>query len=231
MVSIVLRGPLWFFGVDSAFEFFSFIAVALAFFFSFRAYKLTKDAKYKYFTAGFFALTIAFLSKAVTDLWLALAFVYKKGIAPPSEAIEKVGEVFLAGYLVFIFMSLIACVLLVASTSKVKEKRLLVLMAILVLLPFYLTSSYSKSFYLVSLIMYSFIAVHSIQNFSNKRTISSGFVASAFTLISLAQGMFLFDILKHKLYIVAHFSQLAGFVLLLSTLLKVLFYDRAKKQN
>lgn len=223
MVNVLLRGPLWFFGVDAAFELFSFVVLLLVFLFSFRAYKLTKDYKYKYFTAGFFALAAAFLSKAVTDLWLAFAFVVRKGVAPPSEALERVGEVFLAGYLVFIFLSLMAGVLLVCLTSKIREKKIMFLLALLVLAPFLLTSSYSKSFYSLSLLMYSFIAVHFVRNFFDKRSFSSGCVASAFSLIAVAQGMFLFDILQHRLYVVAHLSQLAGFVLLLCSLLKVLF--------
>ncbi len=228
MVNVLIRGPLWFFGVDAGFELFSFVVLSLVFWLSFRAYSLTKDAKYKYFIAGFGALAVAFLSKAVTDLWLSLAFA-SKGVPPPSEALELVGEVFLAGYLVFIFLSLIAVVILVATTLKIKEKRFVVLMALLVLMPFYLTSSYSKSFYLVSLLMYSFIALHFVQNFFSKKSVSSGFVASSFTLIALSQAMFLFDILKHRLYVVAHLAQVAGFLLLLCTLLKVLIYDRTKK--
>lgn len=229
MVNIVLRGPLWFFGIDSVFEFFSFFVLALIFFLSFRAYKLTRDYKYKYFVAGFFSLAVAFLSKAVTDLWIALAFVVRKGLPPPSDALELVGEVFFGGYLVFIFMSLIAGVLLLTLTYKVREKRLMVLLALLVLLPFYLTSSYSKTFYLISFFMYVFISLFFVQNFLSKRSYASGCVAGGFCAIALAQGLFLFDILQHRLYIVAHFVQLGGFILLLCSLLKVLFYDRKKK--
>lgn len=229
MINILLRGPLWFLGVDAGFELFSVIVLALVFWLSFKAYKLTRDFKYKYFTAGFGALAIAFLSKAVTDLWLTLAFVVKRGIPPPSQAIENIGEVFLAGYLVFIFMSLIAGVLLVTSTFKVRERRVLFLMALLVLTPFYLSASYSTSFYLLSLIIYIFIALHFMQNFARRKSVASGLVAVAFSLIAVAQGMFLFDILKQKFYVVAHLAQLTGFMLLLVLLLKVLFYDRAKK--
>ena len=145
MVNVVVRGPLWFFGVDAGFELFSFVVLAIVSWLSFRAYRLTKDSKYKYFFVAFSALSIALLSKSVTDLWFALSFALK-GIPPPSDALELVGEIFLAGYLVFIFFSLIAGVLLVATTCKVKEKRIMALMALLVLVPFYLSSSFSKSF-------------------------------------------------------------------------------------
>ena len=228
MVNVVVRGPLWFFGVDAGFELFSFVVLAIVSWLSFRAYRLTKDSKYKYFFVAFSALSIALLSKSVTDLWFALSFALK-GIPPPSDALELVGEIFLAGYLVFIFFSLIAGVLLVATTCKVKEKRIMALMALLVLVPFYLSSSFSKSFYIVSFILYFFIAIHFVQNFLDKRSLSSGCVASAFTLIGIAQGLFLFDILEHKLYVVAHIAQVTGFLLLLCTLLKVLVYDRKKK--
>ena len=228
MVNILLRGPLWFFGLDAGFELFYTIVLLAVFWLSFRVYKLTKDFKYKYFCIAFLSLSFAFLSKAVTDLWLTLAFV-NRGVPPPSEHIEKIGEVFLAGYLVFIFMSLMAYVLLVTSTYKSRERRVMMLTALLILTPFYLTSSYSSSFYLISIIMYSFVAMHFLQNFLHRKSLSAAFVATAFTLITIAQAMFLFDIFRHKLYIVAHLAQLTGFVLLFGALVKVLLYDRTKK--
>ncbi|MBI4140663.1 hypothetical protein HY485_02380 [Candidatus Woesearchaeota archaeon] len=231
MVNVVVRGPLWFFGIDAVFELFSFIVLALIFWLSLNAFKMTKDFKYKYFGVGFGALAIAFLSKATTDLWLALSFSLKRGTPPPSEALELVGEAFLAGYLVFIFMSLSACLVLIWLTSRVREKRIMFLTALLVLVPFYLSSSYSRSFYILSFLMYGAIAVFYVQNYLSKKSFSSFGVAAAFSAIALAQGLFLFDLWMHKLYIVAHLSQLAGFIILLTTLLKVLFYDRAKKQD
>lgn len=229
MVNVVVRGPLWFFGIDAVFELFSFVVLALVFWLSLRAFKLTKDFKYKYFGVGFGALAIAFLSKSVTDLWLALSFPLTRGTPPPSEALELVGEVFLAGYLVFIFMSLTACLVLVWLTSRVREKRVMFLTALLVLVPFYLSSSYSRSFYILSLLMYGFIALFYVQNYLRKKSFSSFAVVAAFSSIAFAQGLFLVDLWRSKLYIVAHFAQLAGFVLLLVTLVKVLLYDRAKK--
>lgn len=228
MVNVVIRGPLWFYGIDAAFELFSFVVLGIILWLSYRAYRLTKDTKYKYFSVAFSALAVAFLSKGVTDVWLSLAFAWR-GVPPPSEALEAVGEVFLAGYLVFIFLSLIANVLLVGSTSKVREKRHMVLMALLILVPFYLSSSFSKSFYIISLLLYGFISTHFIQNFLRKKSVSAGCVAAGFSLITIAQGMFLFDILRHKFYVIAHFAQLLGFVLLLLVLVKVLLHGRTKK--
>lgn len=230
MVNVLLRGPLWFFGIDAGFEFFYTVVLLAVFWLSFRAYKITKDTKYKYFSMAFSSLAVAFFSKAVTDLWLTIAFI-SKGVPPPSQIIGKIGEVFLAGYLIFIFLSLMAYVLLVTSTSRGREKRIMILTALLVLVPFYVSSSYSTLFYLLSILLYGFVATHFAENFFRRKSFTAGCVASAFSVITISQTMFLFDLFRNKLYIVGHLAQLTGFVLLFTALVKVLLNDRTKKQN
>jgi hypothetical protein len=217
VVTITMRGPDWFFGIDSIFEGFAFLALLFVTLFSFKAYKFTKDKKFRSFAFGFGLMALAELARALADM-----FVYAGWNVKPIVLIGLYG-----GYM---GLALVSLVVLFAITLKTKDKApIIALMAVsLVLILF--SSSYRLSFHSISFILLAFISFHFIRNFLEKKSVCAFLVCSSFVLLGLAQVAFIFDILQQRFYIIGHLIHLLAFAALLVALVRVLRAPAKRKK-
>ncbi len=207
--SIAIRGPEWFFGIDSLFEGFAGLALLLVTLFSIKAYLFTKDKRYRSFAVAFGLMTVGLAAKAITD------FLVHQKIGPS-------GVIFLYGYLAYIATTLTALVILFALTLKSQQRTPFIALLLVSLVLVLLSSSYFLSFHVISLILLVFITIHFVKNYYAKRSLSSLLVCIAFVLLAVGQLQFIVDIAYHKWYILGHLSHLLAYVLVLVALGKVL---------
>ena len=83
-------GPTWFYGIDYIFDLVSVIVGLLISYFSYRTYRYTSQKKYFYFSASFFLVALAFISKI-----LATIPVYSKALK-----VEEVGLVTVTSHII-----------------------------------------------------------------------------------------------------------------------------------
>ena len=129
---------------------------------------------------------------------------------------------FFGGYISNIFLALAAYLLLIASTYKISDKRLIVLMFLLLVPSLLLSGSYFLSFYVLSAILLVFISWVYYQNYRKVSSTSSLLVFVSFLLLTLAQPQFIFDALTENWYVSAHLTQALGYLTLLAALVKIL---------
>lgn len=208
-LTITVRGPEWFFGLDSLLEGFSALAMILVTLFSFKAYRFTKDKRYRTFAIGFGLMAFGTLLRAVSDITVYLDWNIK--------AIWL-----MAGYGLYMASTLASMVVLFALTIKTNQKApfmaLLLVSFVLVLL----SASYRLSFHSISLILLAFIAYHFIRNYFAKKSLGALLVAGSFVVLALAHIAFIVDIVLQRFYIVGHLLHVVAFALLLVALIKVL---------
>ncbi len=209
VVSVIVRGPEWFFGLDSAFEAFAGLALLLITLFSFKAYRFTKDKRYRTFAIGFGLMTIGVISRAITDF-----LVY---VDNPMKVVLLMG-----GYALYMGATLAALVVLFALTLKVKQKAPCVALFVVSLVLILFSSSYRLSFHSVAVILLAFISVYFIQNYVRKKSWTAFFVCAAFVLLTLTHGAFMVDIIRQRFYIVGHLLHVGAFASLLIALVRVL---------
>ncbi len=209
VVTITVRGPDWFFGIDSLFEGFAFIALLLVTLFSFKAYKFTKDKKFRSFAFGFGLMALAELARALADL-----FVYAGWNVKPLALLGLYG-----GYM---GLALVSLVVLFAITLKTTQKAPVIALMMVSLVLILLSTSYRLSFHSISFILLAFISYHFIRNFFEKKSVCAFLVCSSFVLLGLAQVAFIFDIVKQRFYIIGHLVHLLAFAALLVALVRVL---------
>jgi hypothetical protein len=209
VVTITVRGPDWFFGIDSLFEGFAFIALLLVTLFSFKAYRFTKDKKFRSFAFGFGLMALAELARALADM-----FVYAGWNVKPLALLGLYG-----GYM---GLALVSLVVLFAITLKTKDKAPIIALMAVSLVLILLSTSYRLSFHAISLILLAFISYHFIRNFFEKKSVCAFLVCSSFVLLGLAQVAFIFDIVKQRFYIIGHLVHLLAFAALLVALVRVL---------
>jgi hypothetical protein len=209
VVSLTVRGPSWFFGIDSIFEGFAFIALLLVTLFSFKAYRFTKDKRYRTFAVGFALMALSVVCRALADF-----FVYADVSVKPLVMLGLYG-----GYM---GLALVSLVVLFAITLKTKDKAPIIALMAVSLVLILLSNSYRLSFHSISLILLAFISYHFIRNFIVKKSLCAFLVCSSFVLLGLAQVAFIFDIVKQRFYIIGHLIHLLAFAALLVALVKVL---------
>jgi hypothetical protein len=208
-VSVIVRGPEWFFGIDSLFEGFAAIALLLVTLFSFKAYRFTKDKRYRTFAIAFGLMTVSILARAITDF-----LVYIEG---PVKV-----WVLIVGYMLYMGATLASLILLFALTMKASQRAPFIALFLASLVLVMMSKSYRLSFHALSVILLAFIAYHFIRNYFNKKSLTALLVAGAFALLTLTHAAFIFDIVKQRFFVVGHLLHVAAFGLLLIALAKVL---------
>ncbi len=204
MISIQLQGPEWFLIADAALQALAgLISIGIAFV-SLRIYRAAGERKYLFFNAAFALLALGFFSRAAANAMIGRT---------------QAAGIFLLGYLTYIFTALLAYALLITLTSKAGWRVFALLLLILV--PAMLFSgSYFLSFYTISTILLGVITINYLKNYLKKKSTASLLVFMAFALITIAQPLFMFEALKNVFYIAAQITQTAGYLLLLSTLIR-----------
>jgi hypothetical protein len=208
-LTITVRGPEWFFGLDSLLECFSALAMILVTLFSFKAYRFTKDKRYRTFAIGFGLMALGTLLRAASDL----AVYFDLNI----KAIWL-----MAGYGLYMASTLASMVVLFALTLKTHQKAPFVALLLISFVLVLLSASYRLSFHAISIILLAFIAYHFIRNYFAKKSLNALLVCVSFVLLTLAHTAFIVDIIKQRFYIVGHLLHVAAFALLLFALIKVL---------
>ncbi len=221
MVSVHVHGPVWFFGVDASLEAFATIIALCVAIASFKAYRMTREKKYAYFTVSFALVTLSFLARAVTDALLEEVVMKVPGAVA--------NNLFYLGYVLHILLALVAYVLLIIITHKISDKRVIALLFLTLVPSLLLSGSYYLSFYGLSTIFLAFVALAYYQNYHKVRTAASCLVCIAFALLTISQILFLLEAVKEYVhvmmqywYVMAHVIQAAGYLVLLIALIKTL---------
>jgi len=208
VLNITVRGPEWFFGVDSLFEIVAVVALLLITLFSFSAYRFTKDKRYRTFALGFGLMTIGMFARALTD------FVVFLDLEVPILGL-------MAGYASYMGLTLLSLVILFALTLKSKERAPFIALLLSSFVLVLLSASYRLSFHAMSIILLGFITYHFVKNYLQKKSLTALLVASSFALLTLTNVAFIVDIIRLKFYIIGHLINLLAFVLLFVALVRV----------
>lgn len=214
MLNVFVRRPEWFLGVDASLELLAAIITFFVAFASYKVYRMTSGRKYFYFSASFALLTLGFLTRAVTD------FILEELLITVPE--PYTGALFFGGYVTHIFLTLAAYLVLIKITFNIKDKKLMALLALILVPGLLLSGSYYISFYGLSMIMLAFITSTYWTNYRKVCKGSACMVFTAFLLLTTSQALFLLDMLNVNLYVAAHIAQAAAFLTLLATLIKTL---------
>lgn len=228
MVTGIITGPNWFFGIDSVLEAISMLICLSIFIFSFKIYRLTKERRQLYFSSAFALLTLAFLVRSVTNLVIHFRTVSDWGMKHLPEiivakSILSVPKIFLIGYGAHIAFTLISLALLAVLCLKVEDKKPYFLMLLVMFVLVYFSGSYFTSFYTLSLILLFFISYQYCQNWRLKKTATTFITFISFSFLTLTSIAFLMQKLFGVFYVVAHILQFIGFLAMSVALAMIIF--------
>jgi hypothetical protein len=219
---LLLNGPTWFWGYDIIFSIVSILTTLLIMFLSFKAYKITKDSKYKFFSLAFLFISLAHL---------AFSFFNAIMIFHLSGTIYNLLQSFDIGFFIYLFFTLLAYMILIIIIYKIKDNRVVALLLSLTLLFVLFANQHILKFHIVSLVLLAFLAFQFYFNFKEKGNKNSKLVFTSFYLLLTSEVFFLVNLYTNEyLYVVAQLIQLLGYLVLFYMFMRVLTYGSEKRE-
>ncbi|MBI4144597.1 hypothetical protein HY493_00130 [Candidatus Woesearchaeota archaeon] len=222
MAVTLVYSPLWFHGIDIILEVFSILAAVLITIVGYKAFKLTRESKYFYFSLAFLLITLSFIARAITT-GVVLGQVSGVAIGTDiTQAKDTIEDIFSMGRFVYFLFVLFAYVILLALSMRITNKRLVFLLSIFMIL--FAASAFGVSalvFYLVSLALLSFIAWQYRDNYLARRSSATLLTFIAFALMVLEFIAFIAADWYRPLVVGAYLFRLVAYVILLSMIVRV----------
>jgi len=219
---IELRGPIWFYKLDTLIQFFGAIVALLISYYTYKAYKLSSKKSHLYFSIAFALLGLNLLIYSIVlPAWMVVyagsGFIVDIFSLPVLLLASKILNI------LYVFSYLFAYSLLIFVYSKIERKSMMAIVAFLTLVvsvySSIIYSSYSTqifmAFNIISLVLLSLIVFFTYDNYTLKKNKSSLLVLSAFILIAASHLLMVFESLSNAFFLSAHIAQLLGYISLL----------------
>ncbi|MBI5797878.1 hypothetical protein HZA98_03160 [Candidatus Woesearchaeota archaeon] len=215
---VLLNGPYWFRGADVFFGLIYILVTLMIAALSYKAYKLTEEKKYSYFSIAFLFLGISYLIYSVTNGIL---------ITHVSGMLNNVLNSFDYAFLIYMFLTFVAYIILLIITLKIEQKKVMLLLFALAFLFMLFSYQHYLKFHLVSFIFLFFLTHQFYTNYLEKKNRNAKLVFTAFYLLTCAQIFFIAITYSLLFYVLAASLQLVGFMLLAYMFMRI-NYGRTK---
>ena len=216
--------PDWFREIDTGFEIVSIIVTFLIAVSAYKFYKLTNEKTYKWFSLSFFAMSLAYIFKILTNIvvyneeWIGKEILGKYTMTYQYVHEYYYFEIF--GTIAFRFLMLVGLFGLYYIICKCKDKKTIPIMLFLLFFTTMFSNVQYFAFHLTAALMLAMIVYQYYQN----KKLQTG-PARAFAFLLLSQIIFSLLFLTSHIYVIAEIFQLFGFLLLLQTYLKLVKHN------
>ncbi|HII65400.1 TPA: hypothetical protein HA372_02120 [Candidatus Woesearchaeota archaeon] len=229
----VLFGPEWFFGEGIIIDIFSVFALALVTFFSLKYYRVRKSRSYLYLAISFGLLIASLVLKNLisTGIHYDIFGMGQFGFGMLGYyALKSANQLIFWAYSLYYLIALVGLYIFYSIYQK-QSPYTIALVVYLLLISTYFSYPYVTIFFLSSFVILLLITVQCTQRYISKKYPATRLLVVSLGLLTLSQVCFMLMGIDAAFYIVAEFVQLAGYTLLLITLIAVLIHGRKKDEN
>jgi len=206
--------------------------LSLIAYFSLRYYFLNKkNKKHLFFALSFFVMALSFFFKIITNFTLysrAVRITHIGFLTLTYSSVHASGILFYVGFLIHRILMLTGLFILYLIYSR-NSKSGNVLIFYLILLSTYFSKSAYYVFHLTALMFLLIITLQYVIVYRAVKRNANKWLLFSFGLITLSQIIFVFVKLNSFYYVLAETVQLLGYLALLITFIKVLFYGKKKR--
>jgi hypothetical protein len=225
--------PGWFNGFDLIVEGISLIVALLIAAYSWKAYKVTQENKFGYFSFAFLLAAFGLGCKIFTSGVLyygSLRNVVAEVLAPAVGPQLQFADLFYRGAFFLEMLSLLGAWLLIFFVSQKSRERLhqyyevsqIALFAYLILLISFVSNFKYSVFYLTSAVILGMTVLNYYKNYLNtNRNKNAYLVMLSFLFILISNLFFIFVFIWQEFYVLGEVFLLIGFLMLLSAYRKV----------
>lgn len=231
MIEIVYS-PAWFYGKDIIIDLVSILVLSLLVIFSAQYYRMdNKNKNYLYLAIAFLLIAFSFFFKILTNFTIYYTVLEKWHLGTVTYAFNDVHStniLFFMGFLLYRVLTLLGLYILYEIYQKDHKRSQIFLIIYLLLVMTYFSSSAYYIFHVTSFILLLMITLQYLRNYRKNKQSTTKLLACSFGTIAASQLIFIFVQINAVLYVVAEAIQLAGYVILLMTLMMVLRHGKKK---
>jgi len=225
--------PGWFNGFDLVVEGISLIVALLIAAYSWKAYKVTRENKFGYFSFAFILVALGLGFKMFTSgvlYYSSLRNVVADVLAPAVGPQLQFADLFYRGAFFLEMLSFLGAWLLIFFVSQKSRERLhqyyevsqIGLFAYLILLISFVSNFKYSVFYLTSAVILGMTVLNYYKNYLNtNRNKNARLVMLSFLFILISNLFFIFVFIWQNFYVLGEVFLLIGFLMLLSAYRKV----------
>ena len=232
MIQVVYT-PIWFYKEDLIIDLVGAFVLSLIAFFSLKYYKINeKNKNYLYLAASFLVVAFSFMFKILTNFTVYYKVIVTKTIGDfifTYPAIHGSNILFVIGFLIHRLLMLLGLYMLYSIYQKNQPKSNIFLITFFILLTTYFSESEYFIFHLTALILLLMITWQFYETYKKNKQPTSKLVAASFAIIGVSQIFSIVVYFNNFLYVIAELIQLLGYLILLTTFIKVL--RNAKKKE
>ena len=231
MIQVVYT-PQWFYSKDLLIDTISAFVLLLIASFAVRYYKLNKkNNNYLYLAGSFFLIALSFLFKILTNFTIYYKVFVTRHLGDfilTYPAVQVSNILFLAGFLFYRLLTLLGLYMLYSIYQKSQSKSNIYLIVFFILVSTYFSELEYFIFHLTSLAFLSLITLQFYNTYKKNKQPTSKFVTASFAIIGVSQIFSIFVFYDNLYYVIAELIQLVGYLILLTTFIRVL-RDAKKK--
>ena len=232
MIQLVYS-PNWFYGKDIAIDVISIIVLALIGFFSIRSYNIKKNKNYLYLALSFFLVSISFLFKILMNFEIYYHVVKTQQIGFLTITYQTMQEsdmIFIIGFLLYRVLTLIGFYILYSIYQNQPRLNHILAVYLIIVLTYFSQSAY-YIFHLTLAILITLITIVYSTKYLDKKNNTTKILAASLAIIAISQIFFMLVNYNTQFYVIAEFTQLIGYLGVLTTFIMVLKHGRKKNKN
>ncbi|MEM4336578.1 MAG: hypothetical protein QXG86_01070 [Candidatus Woesearchaeota archaeon] len=189
---------------------FSFIVSALICSFSYKAYKITKEKKFRNFLFAFGFITLSFVTQTITNIFV---YINLKSGLDISYFVNK-------GFIIYAFLTIVGFFILAVMSLKIKDIKMISLLASIIFIFIIYSKAFIVAFRVVTLLLLTFITFTFYKNYYEKKTGNSMLVFFSFLLMTISQFFYIGGRFNEIIFIIGNAFLFIGYVLLFVTILR-----------
>ncbi len=224
---------IWNYGKDFAIDFFSFIVLALITFSAFRYWRINKSQKkYRFFIASFFLLSLSYIFKMLSHIEIIYTQLETRHIGFFSltyEAVKTSNLMAVIGILAFRLFTICGLYILYSLYLKKKANTDIILITYLLIISTIFSFGQDYIFSLTAFILLIMITISFYRNYRKTRNAKSRLLVISFATLTVSHLLLVFALNSLAIYLLAEAVQLAGYLILLFTFIKVLSDGKKKR--
>ncbi len=223
--------PVWFYGKDIIIDLISVSVLFLIALFSVKYYRMNKENKNHLLLAtSFIIIAVSFLFKIIMNFTIYYTGLEAKQLGNITliyTAMKQTDLLFTAGFLMHRVLMLLGLYMLCSIYLK-QNRTTIFLVTYLIVISTYFSWSAYFIFHLTALILLLIITLNYLSNYRKTGHYTIKWLTYSFILITISQMIFMFISICPLMYVIAEVVQLAGYVGLLITFIKVIKYGQKK---
>ncbi len=211
--------PEWFQEIDTLFEAISILATFIIALAAYKFYKLSGEGRYKWFSASFFLIALAYFFKILTNLFVYNEEQVRQTLGGYTYVVNYIHEYYyieVFGTLAFRFLMLVGLFGLYYIITRCQDRKTIPFVVFLMFFTTIFSTIQYFAFHLTAALILGLIVWQYYDLYKKqKKTFSICNPIVAFGILFLSQIIFSLLFLTPKMYVIAEIVQLFGFLLLL----------------